>query len=202
MRREYIRPVRRIATALTLINLMVWSTSMAADNNETSGQDSSQLTREIEAFLATYAEVYNRQDYTTLVSMWDQDDPDPIYIAEEINPPMQGWDRINAYFNPKPGFSVLDGIRNEYTDIKAHYLGKDLAIATYKLRFDIKVKNQTAMSSWERVMAVFRKKDGEWKMTAYAEAPMAPLTMVREMIYGQVPDDFDAWLDQQDDGQQ
>jgi hypothetical protein len=31
---------------------------------------------------------------------------------------------------------------------------------------------------------------------------MAPLTMVREMIYGQVPDDFEAWLDQQDDGQQ
>ncbi len=202
MRREYIRPVRRIATALTLINLMVWSTSVAADNNETSGQDSSQLTREIEAFLATYAEVYNRQDYTTLVSMWDQDDPDPIYIAEEINPPMQGWDRINAYFNPKPGFSVLDGIRNEYTDVKAHYLGTDLAIATYKLRFDIKVKNQKAMSSWDRVMAVFRKKDGEWKMTAYAEAPMAPLTMVREMIYGQVPDDFDTWLDQQDGGQQ
>ena len=202
MRKEYIRPVRRIATALTLINLMVWSTSMAADNNETSGQDRSQITQEIEAFLATYAEVYNRQDYTTLVSMWNQDDPDPIYIAEEINPPMQGWDRINAYFNPKPGFSVLDGIRNEYTDVRAHYLGQDLAIATYKLRFDIKVKNRPAMSSWDRVMAVFRKKDGEWKMTAYAEAPMAPLTMVREMIYGQVPDDFDTWIDQQDDGQQ
>jgi hypothetical protein len=31
---------------------------------------------------------------------------------------------------------------------------------------------------------------------------MAPLTMVREMIHGQVPDDFDAWIDQQDAGRQ
>ncbi len=134
-----VSSVRLITATLTLINLMVWSASMAADHNETSEQDGSQLTREIEAFLATYAEVYNRQDYTTLLSMWDRDDPDPIYIAEEINPPMQGWGRINAYFNPKPGFSVLDGFRNEYTDIKAHYLAEVLAIATYKLRFDIKV---------------------------------------------------------------
>lgn len=202
MRRASVRLFRPIATALTLINLMVWSMPMAADNDESRKHDDSQLTREIEAFLATYAEVYNRQDYTTLLSMWDQDDPDPIYIAEEINPPMQGWDRINAYFNPKPGFSVLDGIRNEYTDINAHYLAENLAIATYKLRFDIKVKNKRAMSSWDRVMAVFRKKNGEWKLTAYAEAPMAPLTMVREMIHGQVPDDFDAWMEQQDAGQQ
>ncbi len=51
------------------------------------------------------------------------------------------------------------------------------------------------MSSWDRVMAAFRKKDGERKLTAYAEAPMAPLTMVRKMIYDQVPDDFDEWLE-------
>ena len=48
------------------------------------------------------------------------------------------------------------------------------------------------MSSWDRVMAVFRKNDGERKLTAYAEAP---LTIMRKMIYDQVPDDFDEWFE-------
>ncbi len=169
------------------ISLFFWSTTMADDIDK-------KLSEEIRSFLDTYAEVYNRQDYATLLTMWDQDNANPIYVAEEVNPPMHGWSVINGYFNPKPGVQVLDGIRNEYSDVKAHYLADDLAVATYKLRFDIKVKRQKAMSSWDRVLAVFRKKDGEWKLTAYAEAPMSPLTMVRKMLQDQVPDDFDEFL--------
>jgi ketosteroid isomerase-like protein len=154
-----------------------------------------QLSNEIQTFLNEYADVYNRQDYATLFTMWDQDNPNPIYMAEEIDPPLHGWNRLQAYFNPKPGFTVLDGIRNEYSEVRAHYLSEDLAVATYKLRYDIKVKRQKPMSSWDRVMAVFRKRDGEWKLTAYAEAPQSPLTMVRKMLQEKIPEDFDDYLD-------
>lgn len=170
-----------------LVSVLVWSSTMA-------GETEDRLSAEIQAFLDRYAEVYNRQDYPALLAMWDRDDANPIYIAEEVDPPLQGWNLINAYFNPKPGVQVLDGIRNEYTNVKAHYLAPDLAIATYRLRFDIKVKNMKPMSSWDRVMAVFRRKDGEWKLTAYAEAPMAPLTMVRKMLEQAVPADFGEYI--------
>jgi ketosteroid isomerase-like protein len=153
------------------------------------------LSAEIQAYLDEYATAYNRQEYENLLGMWDQDFAVPIYMAEEVDPPMHGWQRIRGYFNPKPGHTVLDGIRNEYSDVRASYLGDDLAIATYKLRFDIKVKRQKAMSSWDRVMAVFRKKDGQWKLVAYAEAPMAPATMVRKMLQEAVPEDFDEYLE-------
>ena len=113
-----------------------------------------------------------------------------IYMAEEVDPPMHGWARIDKYFNPMPGVQILDGIRNEYSDVRASYLAPDLAVATYHLRFDIKVRRQKPMSSWDRVMAVLRKVDGDWKLMAYTEAPMAPLTMVRRMIEGQVPGGF------------
>jgi ketosteroid isomerase-like protein len=152
------------------------------------------LSAEIQIFLNKYAEIYNRQDYDSLLKMWDQDYAHPVYMAEEVNPPMHGWQRIKGYFNPKPGFTVLDGIRNEYSDVRANYLGDDVAIATYKLRFDIKVKRQKAMSSWDRVMAVFRRVDNQWKLVAYTEAPMSPLTMVRKMLQKQVPEDFDEYL--------
>lgn len=177
------------------------------------GQPRTGLDAEITAFLARYAEAYNRQDYRALLALWDREDPDVFYMAEEIDPPMRGWKLIEAYFS-RPG--VLEGIRNEYTNVRAHYLAPDVAIATYQLRFDIKVRNQTPLAGFDRVVAVFRRKDGEWKMATYAEAPQAPLTMVRKlakqsqllgpeetramldtiksMQQAIVPEDFAAWL--------
>ncbi|MEZ5565332.1 MAG: nuclear transport factor 2 family protein [Gammaproteobacteria bacterium] len=173
------------------------------------------LDTEIVAFLADYAAAYNRQDYSTLLGMWDQDDPDVFYMAEEIDPPMHGWKTIRAYF-ARTG--VLDGIRNEYSQVRAHRVAPDVAVATYRLRFDIKVRNMEPLSSWDRVMAVFRHKDGHWKLIAYTEAPQAPLTMIRKalktskslstaeqkellrtvqtLLTDAVPDDFDQWLEQ------
>jgi ketosteroid isomerase-like protein len=169
---------------------------------------------EIAAFLARYAIAYNRQDYDALLGMWDTDDANAFYMAEEIDPPMHGWKTIRAYFSRT---GVLDGIRNEYSNVRAHYVAPDVAVATYRLRFDIKIKNMQALSSWDRIMAVFRRKNGEWKMIAYAEAPQAPLTMIRKavktsksltpaeqkellrtmqtLMQDAVPDDFDEWLE-------
>lgn len=179
----------RKLVSLTIL-ILTWGAAMAETPNE-------QLSRDLQSWLDAYAEIYNRQDYAALLDLWDRDDPDVVYMAEEIDPPMHGWGRLNAYFNPKPGVQVLDGIRNRYSDVRARYLAPDLALATYKLEFDIKVKNIKPMSSWDRVMAVFRRRDGQWKMVAYGEAPMAPLTMVRRMLQDAVPEDFDRFLQEQ-----
>lgn len=177
------------------------------------------LDAEIGEFLARYAAAYNRQDYAALLDLWDRDDPDVFYIAEEIDPPMHGWKLIEAYFN-RPG--VLDGIRCRYSDIVANLLAPDLAIATYRLHFDLKVRNMKAMSGFDRVVAVFRRRPDGWKMARYAEAPQAPMTMIRKLceMAGEVPaerqrellrsvqtlqemavpDDFAAWLERQAPG--
>lgn len=180
--------MRRLWLVLVTMNLL--GVAMADDSKQP-------LSGEIQAWLDVYAVAYNRQDYAALLQMWDRDDPEVIYMAEEIDPPMHGWGKLNAYFNPKPGVQVLDGIRNRYSEVRARYLAPDLALATYKLEFDIKVKSMKPMRSWDRVMAVFRRKDGQWKMVAYGEAPMAPLTMVRRMLQEAVPEDFDDFLQQQ-----
>lgn len=177
--------------ACLVLAILFWSGGAMADD------DNQRLSAELQAWLDVYAVIYNRQDYPALLKLWDQDDPDVVYMAEEIDPPMHGWGKLNAYFNPKPGVQVLDGIRNRYTEVRARYLAPDLALATYKLEFDIKVKGMKPMSSWDRVMAVFRRKDGQWKMVAYGEAPMAPLTMVRRMLQDAVPADFEQYLKDQ-----
>lgn len=152
------------------------------------------LNTQIEAFLAAYAEAYNRQDYAALLAMWDGADPDVLYLAEEADPPLQGWDELRRYFNPKPGVQVLDGIRNRYSRVRARELAPGLALATYRLDFEIKVRGLKAMASWDRVVAVFRNRGEGWKLAAYAEAPMSPLTMVRRMLQDAVGEDFAAFI--------
>ncbi len=140
-----------------------------------------QLATEIDEFLQAYAEAYNNQDYRAVKSMW-HDDGNPIYMAEEVPFPLYGKERMANYFNPVPGRRILDGIDNRYSEVRAKYLATDIAVATYRLDYDLKLKGMPAVNGWDRIMAVFRKDANGWKLTAYAEAPQGPASMVRKLI--------------------
>ena len=139
------------------------------------------LAAEITAFLEAYQAVYNEQDYRAVKSMW-HDDGNPIYMAEEVPFPLYGQDRMNNYFNPVPGKRILEGIDNRYSEVRAKYVTPDVAVATYRLDYDIKLVGMPATHGWDRIMAVFVRTDDGWKMSAYTEAPMGPRTMVRKMM--------------------
>jgi ketosteroid isomerase-like protein len=140
-----------------------------------------ELAAEITAFLSDYEQAYNNQDYKAVKSMW-HDDGNPIYMAEEVPFPLYGQDRIDNYFNPRPGKRILDGIDNKYSKVRAKYISPTIAVATYRLDYDIKITGMAAMHGWNRIMAVFINTDTGWKLTAYTEAPMGPATMARKMM--------------------
>jgi len=139
------------------------------------------LAAEITAFLEAYQAVYNEQDYRAVKSMW-HGDGNPIYMAEEVPFPLYGQDRMNNYFNPVPGKRILEGIDNRYSEVRAKYVAPGVAVATYRLDYDIKLVGMPASHGWDRIMAVFVRTDDGWKMSAYAEAPMGPRTMIRKMM--------------------
>ncbi|MBT5890611.1 MAG: SnoaL-like domain-containing protein [Chromatiales bacterium] len=139
------------------------------------------LAAEITAFLVDYETAYNNQDYRTVKSMWSADG-NPIYMAEEVPFPLYGQSRLDGYFNPRPGRKILDGIDNRYSEVRAKYVAPGVAVATYRLDYDIKLVGMPAMHGWDRLMAVFVKEGESWKMSAYTESPMGPATMVRKMI--------------------
>lgn len=159
----------------------------SASPNQPAGAAEAQLAAEISEFLKAYETAYNNQDYKTVKSMW-YDDGMPIYMAEEVPFPLYGQERIDNYFNPRPGKRILDGIDNKYSEVRAKYLTPDVAVATYRLDYDIKLAGMQAMHGWDRAMAVFMKTPEGWKMTAYTEAPMGPATMVRKMMKAVPPE--------------
>jgi ketosteroid isomerase-like protein len=177
--------MRRLSMLVCLTWLLPLS-ALADFHYEAKKQDAidveeQQLSAEIATFLAEYEKAYNNQDYRTVKSMW-LDDGNPIYMAEEVPFPLFGKARMGNYFNPMPGRRILDGIDNKYSKVRAKYLSPTIAVATYRLDYDIKLVGRPASHGWDRAMAVFVKDGDNWKMTAYTEAPMGPATMVRRMM--------------------
>jgi ketosteroid isomerase-like protein len=178
--------VKTIALAALSASLIIYSGTARAEFHFQNKKDSisaedQQLAAEITAFLADYAVAYNNQDYRTVKTMW-ADDGNPIYMAEEVPFPLYGKQRLDTYFNPVPGKRILDGIDNRYSEVRAKRIAPNIAVATYRLDYDIKLAGMPASHGWDRVMAVFMRDGKDWKLTAYVEAPMGPATMVRKMM--------------------
>jgi len=173
--------------AAFLISVVLLSCNASADMhftaspNQPEDAEETKLATEITEFLSAYELAYNNQDYKTVKSMW-HDDGNPIYMAEEVPFPLYGQDRMDNYFNPRPGKRILDGIDNKYSNVRAKYVGPGIAVATYRLDYDIKLVGMAPVHGWDRVMAVFIKTADGWKLSAYTEAPMGPASMVRRMM--------------------
>lgn len=180
------RLVRQIALVISgFAMLSSAGTAMAEfhfqDRKDAISAEELQLAGEINAFLEAYAVAYNNQDYRTVKQMW-ADDGNPVYMAEEVPFPLYGKQRLDSYFNPVPGKRILDGIDNRYSQVRAKRIAPNIAVATYRLDYDIKLAGMPASHGWDRVMAVFVQEGKDWKLTAYVEAPMGPATMVRKMM--------------------
>ena len=122
--------------------------------------------------------IWDTQNYSNLKSLWDAEDNNPLYIPEEKVDFPTDWDSLERYWNPVPGKKILDGIRNDYSNIKIKLISKEVAIILMDLNYDLKVINSQPLSGFDRIMCVVVKKDGDWKYSAYIEAPMNPMSQV------------------------
>ena len=175
-------PIQKLLIALVAaIPMTATAEFHFQDKKDAIADTEAQLAAEITAFLAAYEYAYNNQNYRELKSMWSGDG-NPIYMAEEVPFPLYGKARLDNYLNPVPGKKILEGIDNKYSEVRAKYVGPDIAVATYRLDYDLKLVGMPAVHGWDRAMAVFVKEDGQWKITAYTEAPMGPASMVRRMM--------------------
>lgn len=152
-----------------------------ADRQAPIGAAEQRLAGELAAFLSRYEAAYDAQDFRTVKSLW-LDDGNPLYLAEEVPFPLYGRERLDRYFDPVPGRRILDGIDNRYSEVRAKPVAPGVAVATYRLDYDIKLAGMPANHGWSRIMAVFVRAGDDWKLTAYAEAPMGPSSMVRKMM--------------------
>lgn len=153
--------------------------------------DMSDLQSEFEALFREYEEIWNSQDYARLKALWDADDPEPFYLAEEQDDWKFGWDAVEKYWVPTPGKSALESIMMHYRDFRVKQIGSDLAIVACWVRHDLKLRGPMKATGGDaRVMSVFRKKPEGWRFIAYAEGPMTPVLYMHKLYEKDVSPEF------------
>jgi len=142
--------------------------------------------------------IWDTQNYSDLKTLWDTDDKNPLYIPEERVDFPTNWKSLEKYWDPVPGRKILEGIRNDYSNIKIKLISDEVAIIVMDLHYDLKVINSNPLSGFDRVMCVVVKKDGHWKYSAYIEAPMNPMSQVylmwKQSEINDDPEYFDTYL--------
>ena len=155
------------------------------------------VSEEIEALLRQTEVLWNKQDTPGLKALWDEEDPEPFYLAGEQEDFFVGWEALNRYLDPQDQAQVTEAIRVRFYDIRVRLLAPDLAFAGYWMRTDMKlVFSPKPFGSDNRVASVFRRKPEGWRYVCYTEAFQAPNLYMQKLFEKDVSADYAAFCAQ------
>ena len=124
--------------------------------------------------------------------MWDRDDPEPYFVAAELDETIIGWEALNNYLAPPRGRSGLAAFRWGFSNVDARYLAPDIAMAVFDHWFEFLLvgENQVPKSGFDRLLCIFRMTPDGWKQFVYANCPHSFETHARKLIERNVRPDF------------
>ena len=172
-------------------------------STEANAQDENDdLYGEIEEVLLQTQERWNNGDTTTLIEMWDRDDPEPWYVPEEIVNPFTDWESLKKYWSPRGGRG-LEYFKWGFSDLKVKRLAPDIAMAMFQHFYEYKlpIPNAQASGGWDRCLTVFRKKPEGWRHILYAQCPLGPEAYVRALRHQAIQPDFETFKERVSGGE-
>lgn len=146
---------------------------------------------EVEAAVRALEAQWNRNDMPGMAMLWDADDSEPLYLAEEEPDFARDRAALEHYWRRTQALNMHIAVR--YRDIAVKALDVNLALASWQMHWDIALIDRPKPIGGEvRVAAVFRRRDASWKLCAYIEAPLAPILYLRRFYEASVTPGFES----------
>ena len=151
------------------------------------------LDTEITAVIDALEAAWKAHDFATIKALWDTDDPQPVYIAEEAEKAFTSWAEIDHYWSHTAGVLARVSHRAANRMIKAASL--DIAIVLYDMHWNAEVApgglfGGEMMAGDDRVNIILRRKPEGWRIFHYVEAPVAGMVQMRQAMRALVDTDF------------
>jgi len=137
---------------------------------------------EVTAVIHATAEAWNSQDFASVLNLWDPDEPTPSYLAEEQDDWFIGWEKLRAYLDPPKPSPAVQGIREEMRAIHVRQIGPELAIAAWRMHFEMKIIGRRPIGEEVRVSAVLRRTAAGWRYIHWAESPMTGVMYFQKLM--------------------
>ena len=149
----------------------------------------------VKAIVLATADAWNSQNYSSVLDLWDPNEPFPTYLAEEQAQWFVGWDRIRAYLDPPRPNPAIEVLREEMFDIQVKQIAPDLAIAIWEMQFEMKVIASNPIGERVRVSAVLRNTDDGWRYIHWAESPKTAMVYIEDLFETQVAPGWDEYYE-------
>ena len=171
--------------ALTfVVAVAVAATAMASPASD------AKLKGDIEAVLNDMAGRWAANTWPTIPNdLWDQNEPMPMYLAEEQAGWLVGWEAVREYFNPKKA-GFMQAASYEPSNVQVRLIADDLAVATWNIYWQMKLRPTEPIGEKLRATGIFRKTKAGWKFIHYAEAPKSPSVYMQELYGDRVSPEF------------
>ncbi|MDA0367811.1 MAG: nuclear transport factor 2 family protein [Proteobacteria bacterium] len=151
------------------------------------------LQDDIGAVIESLEVAWKAHDFAAVKALWDTDDPQPIYIAEEAEKPFTTWPEIDRYWSHTAGVLARVSHRAANRIIKA--ASPDIAIVLYDMHWNAEVApgglfGGEKMAGDNRVSIMLRRKPEGWRIFHYVEAPVAGMVQMRQAMRALVDPGF------------
>lgn len=141
----------------------------------------STLKDEVTAVLERYVAHWNAWEMDAVKALWDADEKEPIYVAEET-PPLIGWDALDRYW------AVSEPRRSEHyiglSNVMVREIAPDVAHAFYRLSWNVFIRDNhlypKPIGGSVRATTLLRRKPEGWRLFHHIEAPLASLLQLKE----------------------
>ncbi|MDX2236835.1 MAG: nuclear transport factor 2 family protein [Hyphomonadaceae bacterium] len=136
---------------------------------------------ELAALMDSYAAAWRANRAAALQPFWDRTGAAPLYIAEEIDAPILTWAALDAYWAKNETLHRKIDLR--FSDVRGVALAADVAAIVAHMAWDIAFASgaSAAMGGENRVAATLRRTPEGWRLAAWVEAPLAPITYLRRL---------------------
>jgi ketosteroid isomerase-like protein len=126
----------------------------------------------IAALIEVYREGFLHLDSDRIASIWDPQHEPLIYVAQEKNEPIYGWDAIQRYIAALPEH-LAKVLAKEVKDLQIDILG-DTALAFFISHSSVKLKARAALHEPTfRVSIIFRRTSAGWRVTHFHESALS-----------------------------
>ncbi len=122
---------------------------------------------QVQEVIDRWMSALNACDTEAVKTVWDESYPDLIYIAEENNDALYGWEGVEGYYNGLADVSEVDW---EMDNVKIDVMG-DVAwvYLTYVVKAHLMSFGRTMVFPGRNTF-ILRKNEGEWKIIHYHES--------------------------------
>ena len=154
------------------------------------GDHMSDLDTELEDLLSGFRDRWCRLKPTELRELWDPEESNPFYIAEEVPNPMYGWDVIEPYWRSAESLLLKFTIRTK--DLQCKQISDTHAVMNFIMHWNglIKGMEDAPLGLDVRVSAIVKRTAEGWRFCHYVESPLGAFPYLKATYVANVDPGF------------